>query len=334
MTLTAERPTILYVGGSGRSGSTLLDRILGQVPGVVSTGELARLWDSGLRDNRRCGCGEPFRECPFWSEVGQRAYGGWANVDLARVLYLGRTVRRHRYLALDAFPRLARSYLRRREELCAVLVPLYRSVAEVSRCRVVVDSSKEVVYAMLLRHAFPESLRLLHLIRDGHGVAHSWTKHVAAQSGGTAPWEMDRYSPAHTAVRWSGYNLALEVVGLLGTPIRRLRYEDLIRAPSAELAAVLSYAFGSCDADPMPFLVGQTAEVGVTHTVAGNPVRFVQGQIQLCLDDSWRSVMRPRDRLAVTVLAAPALWRYGYLHGQRKDVRGEPTARLCRDPHP
>src|SRR4051812_48764894 len=81
----APLPKVLYVGGSGRSGTTLLDRMLGQVPGVWSTGELARVWDNGLRDNELCGCGEPFWECAFWREVGDAAFGGWHQVDVEHV---------------------------------------------------------------------------------------------------------------------------------------------------------------------------------------------------------------------------------------------------------
>ena len=39
---------VLYVGSWSRSGSTLLDLMLGQVPGFVSVGELRFLWQRGL----------------------------------------------------------------------------------------------------------------------------------------------------------------------------------------------------------------------------------------------------------------------------------------------
>ena len=39
---------ILYVAGWGRSGTTLLDNVLGQVEGFVSTGELHNIWQRGL----------------------------------------------------------------------------------------------------------------------------------------------------------------------------------------------------------------------------------------------------------------------------------------------
>src|SRR6266542_1121845 len=41
-------PTVLFIGGYSRSGSTLLDLLLGQLPGFFSSGELAYIWSHGL----------------------------------------------------------------------------------------------------------------------------------------------------------------------------------------------------------------------------------------------------------------------------------------------
>ena len=67
---------VLYIAGSGRSGSTILDNILGELDGFVSAGEVRFLWERGMRDDRTCACGEPFSSCPFWGDVLTRAYGG------------------------------------------------------------------------------------------------------------------------------------------------------------------------------------------------------------------------------------------------------------------
>ena len=40
---------VLYIGGWGRSGSTLLAHVLAEVPGFVSVGELRYVWQGGLR---------------------------------------------------------------------------------------------------------------------------------------------------------------------------------------------------------------------------------------------------------------------------------------------
>ena len=60
---------VLYIAGTGRSGSTLLANILGEVDGVFAAGEVRYLWQRGLTERRLCGCGVPVRECPVWSRV-------------------------------------------------------------------------------------------------------------------------------------------------------------------------------------------------------------------------------------------------------------------------
>ena len=42
------RAQVLYVGGWGRSGSTLLSHMLAQVAGHVSVGELRYVWQAGV----------------------------------------------------------------------------------------------------------------------------------------------------------------------------------------------------------------------------------------------------------------------------------------------
>ena len=48
------RVRVLYLGGLGRSGSTVIERLTGQLPGVCAVGELVHLWDRGVTDGERC----------------------------------------------------------------------------------------------------------------------------------------------------------------------------------------------------------------------------------------------------------------------------------------
>ena len=61
---------VLFLGGLGRSGTTLLERLLGQLPGVSPLGEVVHLWQRDLVDDERCGCGDRFSACGFWQKVG------------------------------------------------------------------------------------------------------------------------------------------------------------------------------------------------------------------------------------------------------------------------
>ncbi len=73
--MSEQRVKVLYILGAGRSGSTLLSNILGQLDGFQSVGELFYLWENGLLKGGLCGCGEPVLQCPFWSEVLSQSLG-------------------------------------------------------------------------------------------------------------------------------------------------------------------------------------------------------------------------------------------------------------------
>jgi len=72
---------VLYIGGSGRSGTTIIGNILGSARGFVHVGELRYIFDRGLIQNRLCGCSAPFRRCSVWNEVLLQAFGSANGVD-------------------------------------------------------------------------------------------------------------------------------------------------------------------------------------------------------------------------------------------------------------
>src|SRR3712207_3677864 len=93
---TRERATVLYIGSTRRSVSTLLDRMLGQIPGFLSVGELHYVWSRSFLQNQRCGCAQPFYSCEFWNAVGSEAFGGLDKVPADAILEVKRSVDRHR----------------------------------------------------------------------------------------------------------------------------------------------------------------------------------------------------------------------------------------------
>jgi hypothetical protein len=308
----APRIKVAYIGGLGRSGSTLLDRMLGQLPGFLSAGEIRDLWQRGLVENRLCGCGTAFRQCPFWSAVGQEAFGGWDRVDVAHVLALSRSIDRHSRIPLLVAHSAWPPFDRRLRELLGILERLYRAIAVVGDTRVVVDSSKAPSTAFVLRAIPALDLRLVHLIRDSRGVAYSWNKKVVRPDTPGRTVYMHRYQPARIGMRWVTRNLQMEMLGRLGLPEVRVRYEHAVTAPRLELERIVEMLDERIDPEAFAFIAGDRVRLGVNHTVMGNPVRMHQGSLQLRLDDEWRSAMSPRQRRIVSLLSRPLLRRYGY----------------------
>jgi hypothetical protein len=309
--LTPDATKLLYIGGFGRSGSTLVERILGQLPGFCSAGELVFLWQRGLAENQLCGCGAAFSDCDFWTRVGKTAFGGWDQVDAAEIIALKHEVDRNRYIPAMVAPRLRPAARAAMDRYTGILSQLYRGIAEVAGARVVIDASKHASTAFLLRRVPGLDLRVLHLVRDPRGVAYSWTKEVRKPEVTEGDAFMPVYSAASSGRQWVAYNLLFQGLGALGETLV-LRYEDLLSDPRRYLERILGYAGEPVTPEAFSFLGDGWVDLGVDHTVAGNPMRFHRGRLDLRLDQAWTTKLPRRDRRVVTAITWPLQFRYGY----------------------
>jgi hypothetical protein len=305
------RTPVLFLGGLGRSGTTLLERLLGQVAGMQPLGESVHLWMRGVRDNERCGCGQAFSDCEWWRSVGDKAFGGWSNVDVAEVTRLRRKVDRLRNV-----PAIAMSDSDDLREYRSFYAKVYAAAEELSGARCLIDSSKHPSLAHCLRRDPTVDLRVVHVVRHPCAVANAWTKQVKrpdVTADQTSNEFMIRYTPERTAALWNGENLALESLRTLGVPVHRVRYEDLAADPARTLAEVLNFA--GVDDDVSAVMDGNRASLGVAHTVSGNPIRFTTGPVTIQLDEAWHSQFSSRDQGRVKALTWPVARHYGYFKG-------------------
>lgn len=307
-------PTVLYIGGWGRSGSTLLECVLAEAEGTVALGEVVWLWDRGLVKDELCACGEPFGACPFWREVGRVAFGGWSNVDPARMAALKDAVDRQRRMPQSVRRRPGAVFRAQVQEYAGRFQQVYRAARGVTGCPVVIDSSKEIPTALALSHLDDLDLRVLHIVRDARGVAYSWSKVVERPEADGEP--MPRFSPARSTALWLSGNLTVAGLVHRGVPVTRMRYEDLVDAPSA----AIDRAWRDLELPgrpSVPMLDASTVELHPTHSVAGNPMRFRTGVTELRRDDAWRTALPANDRRLVTAMSYPVLKAFGYLEHDR-----------------
>jgi hypothetical protein len=300
---------VLYIAGSGRSGSTVLDRILGQLDGFFSAGELENLWQRGMLAGRKCGCGEPFGACPVWTAVLGDAFGGPDGVDARRMVALGRRRTRPAQVpgALAGRPRRPDPGT---VEYQRTLERLYLAIQRQTGCRVIVDSSKSPLYARLLAGIPSIELYLVHLVRDPRATAYSFQRRKRLPDFGDERL-MQRQPPLTSARRWGLWQAATELLWR-GRPDRylRVRYEDFVRAP-AEVVGRVAELVGERPAE-LPFQSDATVWLGPTHSVSGNPNRFATGPVEVRPDDQWVERMGRADRLLVTAVTWPLLLHYRY----------------------
>lgn len=308
--------TVLCIVGKGRSGSTLLDTMVGQLNGVCSTGELRRLWTWGILGGYRCGCGARVPECAFWSAVLERLRQRWGGID-PDVLARRVAVLQDAVLRWSNVPRLLRQPPGQAtgwpalEAYARHLGALYRAIAAETGAEVVVDSTKWPAAPTPLGLVPGVDVRVIHLVRDPRGVSHSWQRRKAWRDrpGGR---EMPRYGPVSSVASWWARNLVAEAVVRRLPPgaALRLRYEDLVREPRRALQRVAGLLGRGLDG--LTFDGDRTVRLRTTHTVGGNPRRLDAGSTEIREDSEWRRSQPATDRLVVGTLTVPLRWRYGY----------------------
>jgi hypothetical protein len=225
------------------------------------------------------------------------------------VVALQRRVDRNRYIIFMLLPGLSPRFRRDLRAYGRLLAPMYRAISEKGG-GVVVDSSKHASTAFLLRRVPGIRPRVVHLVRDSRGVAFSLGKRVRRPEVVEGESYMHRQPSWRASIEWLIFNGLFHVLALTGMPVSRVRYEDLVDRPRAVLSSLGAGPEGS-EAD-LSFIEGSRVTLAVDHTVAGNPIRFSRGDLELRRDEKWRDAMPRRDRRLATVLTAPLLKAYGY----------------------
>jgi hypothetical protein len=304
---------VLYIMATGRSGTTILDNVLGSVPGFFSGGELHLIWRALLRRSG-CGCGRFVGECDVWSRVLERLsdHAGDGSPDPESFDHWRRS--ETRIIHTPRLMVLGRRNLSRRPFLArygALLSDVYRTTAELTGVRVVVDSSKSPAPPLLLNMMDSIDLYVVHVVRDPRAVAHSWQRHRPTFDP-HRPEEMHRLGPVRSSFRWLGTNLLAEGVGrrLPEGRFIRLRYEDFVADPRAEVARLQTFVGESPTEDP--FIDDHRVVLKPNHTVWGNRSRFLSGEVELRRDREWQHRASFSTMSVASTVTIPLLFRYHY----------------------
>jgi hypothetical protein len=191
---------LIYIGGYGRSGSTLLEYLLTASPKIVACGEVSSALRTPAKKAKKCTCGRPVSACPVWSRFQEQRRNAWTHQDLT--------------------------------------LALLEQVK--SEYQILVDSSKtawgSILMPFKLRRRLKERLRLIHIVRDPRAVCWSAIKRAKWKEGN----EPSFLRSVWVVLSWSVANLSCEAFGLFyRQQYLRLRYEDLTRHPRQTITGLL-----------------------------------------------------------------------------------------------
>lgn len=288
---------VVYIAGYGRSGSTLLDMILGWHEAVVGTSELSFVFDQVLRGGA-CTCGEPLLACPLWGPVLERV--GKAGFTWKQAADITRRAER-----LFSRHRDPTAYRRLWEELMAAL-------REQSGTSVVVDSSKStrltVRRARMLGEYSLDSLKVIHLVKDPANVMQAvhrgYNRTLAAGVEGNT-----RRAVLRGFLGWIVANLLVECTWRRRDGRRLLvRYEDLVGDPPATLRTI--GGFIGCDLSAVASQVQSGESIPAGHAIKGNRMR--RGTAVALQAPRTTEEPTPAYIRMLTAVVWPMRRRYGY----------------------
>ena len=297
---------VLYIAGFERSGSTIINRVLGQIDEFVAWGELRDIWEHGDLENRTCTCGKTFHDCSAWGRIFDGEFRESLGLGTAEMLSLKR--RTKAAVLLKSFGPLGRVALNSiAKDYMSGLSALYQTIQSKTGSRVIVDSTKASWYGYVLSRLPNIDLYTVHVVRDPRGVCYSLQQRKA-KGDTTCDW----YNPLHASLSWVLKNSGIEQL-LETSPQRylRIKYEDFMAFPEETVALLLSFI--NEPAAENLFVRKSTVKMGMDHIISGSPSsRSDVGEVELKTDSRWHNGISSKDRALVERFTKPLLKKYGY----------------------
>lgn len=302
-----ERVPLVYILSSGRSGTTLLDLLIGSARRAWTVGE-AQLLPWELCEQRSpCGCARPVPECPFWSELltDLPLDQGRYPIEHFRETYGSGRVLRWRRLpgllrgevgasvepAVEAYGRVNAAYL-------GTVRDAARSWSN-EPIRWLVDASMDP-YRLLWLHASGRfDLRVVHLTKSPPAFVYSMVRARLPGAWGNT---------IRMAGRWLVENALMARLcnaAFSSERVRHLRYEDLASRPDEvgrDLGGWLELEF--------PGWSGHTFRAYENHAISGNEMRWEDTEVEL--DTRWKQDLPDLHRRLTRLITAPLAARLGY----------------------
>lgn len=257
---------MIYIGGYSRSGSTLLDVVLGSHGQAFGSGELSFLLDDWNNALRECACGQRYSHCPFWGDLLP------SGIDTATTAAV-RLVESRRNL-----PRLTRGVLPRHvvDTYRSFQMRLFDFMREHAGQDLIVDSSKSARGTagrpLALRDLAQQDVFFLHLVRDGLATLASYEA-VGSNWSVEGHGSTNRLAVLRAGVGWTITNsIASRIAGRFGDKSLVLHYEDLVSDPAASLRRVGEHA--GVDLSDIIGRVQAGHAFAAGHQVGGNRLRF------------------------------------------------------------
>ncbi len=314
---------LVYICGSGHSGSTLLDMLLGGHPKITAIGEAYRAFVCANKTTQvhQCTCGKSILTCPMWQRVSSQLQEMMGVCDPEILKKLRTThessldrnddgfhmdvVKGRPYTINNLVLLLGSRFIWRIASRCIGSVndqrhmlensvTLFEAVRRACATPVVVDSSKNAGRMKGLHFCVREKIRVIHLVRDGRGVTLSRMRREDV----SMPSAARIWAKEQLRFRWA-------LATIPRSQVMRCKYEHLCTEPEKVLKQIYDWLGLSFAPESLEFR-------GERHNIGGNPMRFRHHESSITLDEKWRDELSAADLATFHNVASKANYQLGY----------------------
>ncbi len=303
---------LIYILSNGRSGSTVLDLMLGSFPHLWTLGE-AQLLPLEVNFNAVCGSGERIKESVFWKDVlssiqfeDQLSSISHFRKSHPHGSHTGAVIRLNQLVSLFT-EKVSVETQKKIESYGKLNEDFFRkTIAHAEQCGFahcidwIVDASKDPYRLMWLQHSNLFDIKVIHLVKRPSAFVYSTAKH--AKKG------VDSRMVGRMTVRWIVENWIMTQVCERCVPLQNLytlQYESLVQNPTESLT-LIGEKFGI---NLQGYTTNQFREY-VNYGVSGNKSRWENKTVHL--DERWREQMPTSYVKFVNWCTQKLATRYGY----------------------
>jgi hypothetical protein len=275
---------ILYIVGLSRSGSTIVDIVLGNNRDSLSCGELTNVFEDAFVLNQICSCGQRGNDCEYWQTI-KKEWEAKSSIDLSEFVELIKKYEKNGFLQwtrlfINIFIHKTKKFKTYIYHTKLFLDILYNY----NQINILIDSSKRILRFMILRKVTDYDVLPIYLIRNLKGVLASFAQH-------SKPGIHKQVMLSKTIFHYFLLNLQIRLI-LLFYKHKHLNYEEMLQNPQKELQEIKNLF--DVDLQESINKVTQERVLAVSHIISGSHIRTHSNLIlQNKPSNKWRKIVPP-----------------------------------------
>ena len=284
---------LIYIASNGRSGSTLLDMMVGKHKLCHTLGEFQMLTIDYKLNLQPCGCGSKVSECIFWSDIyrQQKRVLTKGNIDKFRKDATGKVLRVNEIAQIMFGKKIDRKAIDKYGyENFQVMKTIHEKVNTIQTIEYLIDASKDPYRLKWLIQSNYFDIFVLHIIKRPEAFVYStqkqekkFTNRLRITIRMSFRWVIENYIIFKVCNKYLPPNHYIKI-----------KYEEFCLDPNKELNQI----FDVINLPKNNTLSDSFSHIN--HAISGNTMRFKSDTIKL--DEKWKGKLHLLQKILVMII--------------------------------